>query len=243
MPDDAMDIDMTTPPATTVSPPPAPTSTAKEPRMYTVDVSQMHQTNASTPSSTNVGNNQNKRESSGTFQTKLNDLGNALQNPSGGGLAGLKDISSTLPFPSKASSSHPLRSFTPRELPLPNLPRAPEAPSRLSKASWQTYCSAFSAYLAKFQTFNATILNHLNTRHMNAEALIISGTRALEAAGMSTAPQASFPAYVQGVKEDERVREHWNLGCERHSNAVDRFAAVRDRVRDVTEKGPGLPDV
>ncbi|GAB7356473.1 hypothetical protein MBLNU459_g7236t2 [Dothideomycetes sp. NU459] len=222
-PVDEMDIDTATPPTATVPPPPPLFNAEKEPRMYKVDLSQTHQTNGSAPlsQSKDTGHAHRDRESSG-FQAKLDDLGNALHGSSASGLEGLNDMSSTLPFPSQASSTNPLNTFTPRNLPLPNLPRAPDTPTRLSKISWQVYCQAMSVYLAKFQTFNATILSHFSTRHSNSDALITSGVRALEAVGQSTLSQG-FPAYVQGVKEDERVREHWNLGCEKHREAVERF--------------------
>jgi hypothetical protein len=48
-------------------------------------------------------------------------------------------------------------------------------------------------------------------------------------------------SYAQAVKEDERVREHWNVGCERHGEAIKEFEAVRERVRVVSE-GVGLPE-
>ncbi|GAB7356474.1 hypothetical protein MBLNU459_g7236t1 [Dothideomycetes sp. NU459] len=241
-PVDEMDIDTATPPTATVPPPPPLFNAEKEPRMYKVDLSQTHQTNGSAPlsQSKDTGHAHRDRESSG-FQAKLDDLGNALHGSSASGLEGLNDMSSTLPFPSQASSTNPLNTFTPRNLPLPNLPRAPDTPTRLSKISWQVYCQAMSVYLAKFQTFNATILSHFSTRHSNSDALITSGVRALEAVGQSTLSQG-FPAYVQGVKEDERVREHWNLGCEKHREAVERFEKVRERVREVAERGAGLPD-
>jgi hypothetical protein len=48
-------------------------------------------------------------------------------------------------------------------------------------------------------------------------------------------------SYAQAVKEDERVREHWNVGCEKHREAVMEFEAVRERVR-VVSLGAGLPE-
>ena len=48
-------------------------------------------------------------------------------------------------------------------------------------------------------------------------------------------------SYAQGVKEDERVREHWNVGCERHGEAIKEFEAVRERVRSLT-LGAVLPE-
>ena len=46
-------------------------------------------------------------------------------------------------------------------------------------------------------------------------------------------PDESFKA----AKEDEKVREAWNLGCERHLEAVSLFDGHRERVRNLVATG------
>lgn len=221
---DEMDVD-DAPPAneTTASQP----STAQEPRIYPVDTAQLRQHDTEA----------NKRESSG-FNVKLDDLGAAVDPQPSQGLDGLADISSTLPFTSKASTSIP--TFTPQNLVIPPLPRAPPTPTKLSRASWSTYCTTFSIYLDKFNKYNSVVVNHFSHRQDLAAKVVKAGIKALEAVGEASTGEG-FMSYVQAVKEDERVREHWNVGCEKHGEAIREFEAVRERVRVLSE-GAGLPD-
>lgn len=221
---DEMDVD-DAPPA---SVPTAPqSSTSQEPRIYPVDTAQLRRDEPVT----------SKPETSG-FNVKLDDLGAAVDSQPSQGLDGLSDISSTLPFTSAASTSIP--TFTPQTLALPPLPRAPSTPTKLSRASWSTYCTTFSIYLDKFNKYNATIIAHFASRQELAAKVVKAGIRALEAVG-ETSTEQGFMSYAQGVKEDERVREHWNVGCERHGEAIKEFEAVRERVRSLT-LGAGLPE-
>ena len=61
-----------------------------------------------------------------------------------------------------------------------------------------------------------------------------------DTSGMSTA-QTGFDTYLAMIQEDASVREHWNVGCERHAEAVANFGKVRDRLKKLTEGG-GLAD-
>jgi hypothetical protein len=209
---DEMDVD-DAPPASV--PTAGQTSTTQEPRIYPVDTTKL-------------------RQNSG-FNVKLDDLSAAVDSH---GLDGLSDISSTLPFTSKASTTIP--TFTPQNLVLPPLPRAPSTPTKLTRASWSTYCTTFSLYLDKFNNYNSVIVKHFASRQDLAAKVVKAGIRALEAVGEASTGEG-FMSYAQAVKEDERVREHWNVGCERHGEAIKEFEAVRERVRVVSE-GVGLPE-
>lgn len=68
-----------------------------------------------------------------------------------------------------------------------------------------------------------------------------AGIKALEAVGEASTGEG-FMSYAQAVKEDERVREHWSVGCEKHVEAVKEFEAVRERVRVLSE-GAGLSEI
>ncbi|KAI4715809.1 hypothetical protein E4T48_07987 [Aureobasidium sp. EXF-10727] len=221
---DEMDVDDAPPASATTS---AQPSTTQEPRIYPVDTTNLRQTDTEA----------NKRESDG-FNVKLDDLNAAVDAPPSQGLDGLADMSSTLPFTSKASTTIP--TFTPQNLVLPSLPRAPPTPTKLTRAAWSTYCTTFSIYLDKFNKYNAAIVSHFSSRQELAAKLVKGGIRALEAVGEASNGEG-FMSYAQAVKEDERVREHWNVGCEKHADAVKEFEAVRERVR-VLSAGAGLPE-
>ncbi|CAC9885013.1 unnamed protein product [Aureobasidium pullulans] len=225
---DEMDVD-DAPPA---GPPAAPQATsAQEPRIYPVDTTQLRQNDASSTS---------KRESNG-FNVRLDDLSAAVDPKPSEGLDGLADISSTLPFTSKAANTIPTKTFTPQNLVLPTLPRAPSTPTKLTRSSWSTYCTTFSVYLDKFEKFNSALLSHFTTRQERAAKLVKAGIKALEAVGEASTGEG-FMSYAQAVKEDERVREHWSVGCEKHVEAVKEFEAVRERVRVLSE-GAGLSEI
>lgn len=225
---DEMDVD-DAPPA---GPPAAPQATsAQEPRIYPVDTTQLRQNDASSTS---------KRESNG-FNVRLDDLSAAVDPNPSEGLDGLADISSTLPFTSKAAKTIPTKTFTPQNLVLPTLPRAPSTPTKLTRSSWSTYCTTFSVYLDKFEKFNSALLSHFTTRQERAAKLVKAGIKALEAVGEASTGEG-FMSYAQAVKEDERVREHWSVGCEKHVEAVKEFEAVRERVRVLSE-GAGLSEI
>ncbi|KAG9698363.1 hypothetical protein KCU95_g1918, partial [Aureobasidium melanogenum] len=221
---DEMDVDDAPPANETAAPQP---STTQEPRIYPVDTTQLRQDDTKA----------NKRESEG-FNVKLDDLSAAVDPQPSQGLDGLADISSTLPFTSKASTSIP--TFTPQNLVLPPLPRAPSTPTKLTRASWSTYCTTFSIYLDKFHKYNSVVVTHFAKRQDLAAKVVKAGIRALEAVGEASNGEG-FMSYAQAVKEDERVREYWNVGCEKHAEAVREFEAVRERVRVLSE-GAGLPD-
>ncbi|KAG9671086.1 hypothetical protein KCU99_g7948, partial [Aureobasidium melanogenum] len=221
---DEMDVDDAPPASETAAPQP---STTHEPRIYPVDTTQLRQNDTEA----------NKRESGG-FNVKLDDLSAAVDPQPSQGLDGLADISSTLPFTSKASTSIP--TFTPQTLVLPPLPRAPSTPTKLTRASWSTYCTTFSIYLDKFHKYNTVVVKHFSSRQDLAAKVVKAGIRALEAVGEASTGEG-FMSYAQAVKEDDRVREYWNVGCEKHAEAVREFEAVRERVRVLSE-GAGLPD-
>lgn len=84
------------------------------------------------------------------------------------------------------------------------------------------------------------VVKHFSSRQDLAAKVVKAGIRALEAVGEASTGEG-FMSYAQAVKEDERVREHWNVGCEKHGEAIREFEAVRERVRVLSE-GAGLPD-
>lgn len=231
--DDAMDIDPATPPV--VQDP--STKDGKGPRMVSVPPSQWRQ-------SQGPGAQQSAdRRASATVDSKpsvsLDDLAQTLDSSANGGLHGLGDIRSTLPFTSKASTEHPTRSFEPQIPSLPEVPAAPTVPNKLTKTSWKLYCVAMSGYLGAFHTFNKTMHVHFRERLKQEDKLVQACPRALEAVGQSG--DVGFPSYTQAVKEDEYVRECWNIGHEQHAEAVKTFEKIKERVKQLSE-GPGLVD-
>ncbi|KAL2833921.1 hypothetical protein BJY01DRAFT_89808 [Aspergillus pseudoustus] len=92
------------------------------------------------------------------------------------GLDDLKDISSTLPFDSRAKAPKTTaREAHPRELHCPNPPKRPEPPLRypasagskqhaISRVAWERYLIEMNVYVREWDTFNGRMLNHFVAR-------------------------------------------------------------------------------
>ncbi|OTA29093.1 hypothetical protein BTJ68_09810 [Hortaea werneckii EXF-2000] len=244
--DDAMDID-TPPTSKPAEAPQAETDSSKEPRLYSVPPSQWRQQQQAQVNG--HGRPSSSRGVSGEeadLKTNLDDLANVEPMTKGpeGGLKNLSDLSSTLPFQSQPSTAPPRQSFEPQKLTIPPIPKAPEQPSKLTRQTWQTFAHSFGDYLQAYHHFNSIMLQHFTSRESHDQSRFAEGTAWLEAvgdpAGMTPSGPIGFGSYLQGVREDESVREAWNLGCERHTEACKGFEKVRERVRKLVGNGGWL---
>ena len=235
---DAMDID-NTPPATEH---PAQQATQsgplKEPRLVSVPPSAWRQSQQ--PHSSN-GHHRTLSGGSGSvpLAANLNDLANVApfnQTNDGSGLNDLNPMSTTLPFNSQASNTLPGTPTKPQTLAIPVMPIPPRGPTRLSKQSWHQYAQNFAVYLHAFNKFNGEMLQHFQARHQQATAREQKGMTWLEAAGDSSVG-GGFGSYAREVMEDVRVREAWNMGCERQVDAVKEFDEVKDKVKRLAVAG------
>nr|POF15365.1 meiotically up-regulated gene 184 protein [Quercus suber] len=233
---DAMDID-TPPPATSAQHPSSSTAVppdeGKHPRQYHVAPSLWHQQQQKEAAQQRQASDQSAK-----LSANLEDLAHVepLAQSTGSGLQGLDDLGSTLPFKSQAAASLPEHAASQPQLRLPPMPKAPEPPTKLTKQNWQIYSQAFGAYLRAYRAFNETMLRHFATREGKLQTLLSGGLAWLEATG-DTTDEVGFGSYMRGVREDEHVREVWNLGYERHTDAVGGFAKVRERVRKLAIAG------
>ncbi|KAI6914832.1 hypothetical protein D0869_07026 [Hortaea werneckii] len=245
--DDAMDID-TPPTSKTAEASQTETDPTKEPRLYSVPPSQWRQQQQAQVNGHGQANSSRRvsGEEAG-LKTNLDDLANVEPMTKGpeGGLKNLSDLSSTLPFQSQPSAAPPRQSFEPQKLSIPPIPKAPEQPSKLTRQSWQTFANSFGDYLQAYHHFNSIMLQHFTSRESHDQSRFAEGTAWLEAvgdpAGMTATGPIGFGSYLQGVREDESVREAWNMGCERHTEACKGFEKVRERVRKLVGNG-GLVD-
>lgn len=151
---------------------------------------------------------------------------------SDGGLRDLKDLASTLPFESRASANHPLKPSAPQNLGLPPVPKAPDEPARVTKQFFASYMQAMYAYMAHWHKFNSAMVLHFAEREKWCECL---NPTWLTAAGERT-DKPGFDSYLRALQEDEKVREHWNVACEKHLAALEACAKVREKV------SRGVPD-
>ncbi|KAK5693056.1 hypothetical protein LTR97_010532 [Elasticomyces elasticus] len=213
----------------------------KEARMYAVPPSawRQSQTNGHAASNRGSGGGAN-----GNLKTNLDDLAHVeplARTTNSAGLGSLSDVHDTLPFTSEASTTIPTQDDGEPmpATPMPAIPKAPEPPTKLTKQSWHAFAANFGAYLQAFHAFNTSMIHHFAAREQSAQDLLgVGNLKWLESAGDTVGGgSAGFGTYLQGVKEDERVRELWGLGCERHADAIRGFGAVRERVRKLGAGG------
>jgi len=173
------------------------------------------------------------------FKTNLEDLKNVEPlYQTATGLSSFNDLTSNLPFESKAASRVPLsRSFASGQLDLPKPPRAPTLPiiaasaTRPTPSSFDTYLVAFKAYMTEYDSFNTKMIIHFVSRKNQVDAFPPGW---LEAFGGS-----SIEKYKIGLKEDQHIHEWWSVATDKHVSAVTDFQWVRDVMKDgLTQTGP-----
>ena len=253
---DAMDIDQETP-----VPPP---TQKEEPRMVSVPPANVqkrtdsprngaHVRHASQPTIPQQNPPQPSRKSSAgeDLKTNLSDLtaGAPFVPPKDAGLSSVSNMTSGLPFDSKASTTHPTKSFTPRTFDLPKPPEAPAMPTnRPTRASWDACVASMTSYMKEWSLFDRTMLNHFNSRSIMLQRLTQPSAPALTptasmlgagapsdwlaARGEST-NRPGFDTYLQGLREDEKVQEHWKASCEKHKVVVEEYNKMREKVRSI----------
>ncbi|KAF2722016.1 hypothetical protein K431DRAFT_284452 [Polychaeton citri CBS 116435] len=219
----------------------------KGPRMVNVPPSPWRQQHAQ-PNGTHPRTLSTPKSEPPKLNTGLEELGDVepLARSAAEGLRNFKDLSASLPFASQPSTTLPTHPVDPNTLQMPPVPRAPIPPNRVSKANWHNYSGAFGKYLRAFHTFNATMLMHFQTRQLYAEQQIAGSMEWLEATGDTIGSGGSsavgFGKYMKDVREDEKVRETWRIGCEWHSESVLEFDRMREKVRR-SAIGGILPEV
>ncbi len=187
----------------------------------------------------------------------LSDLSKvAPLKPSDTGLGDLKDLNTTLPFESKASPARPSQTVDKgavvsalKALNLPKPPRNVIPPlENVTQEAWARYISEMSAYMHDWNIFNKKMLDHFQARQAQLDLTLTpkwmsalgdgpSGeeiSRKIQDDPSSSSQQkAGYAAYRQWMEEDMRVREWWNVACERHQQAVIDLGRVRERAKSL----------
>lgn len=152
----------------------------------------------------------------------LGDLKNVAPfAPNAEGLTDLKDLNTTLPFESKPSLKLPSEP-PPKPLEIPGPPKPPLMPTTLTQTSWERYLAQMRSYMFEWNTYNSKMLAHFTERQSNIGTL--SGN------WMSSVGDQGYKQYMQGVQEDFRVRQHWDVSWERHQECMRGLGAVRQKM-------------
>jgi hypothetical protein len=188
-------------------------------------------------------------------EVNLGDLSNvAPLKPSDTGLGDLEDLSTTLPFTSKASPARPSQVLTNgvafSSLKALNLPKPPKDVipplENVTPEAWTRYITEMSAYMHDWDVFNKRMLDHFQARQAQLDMTLTpnwmsalgdgpSGEeisrKLCEDPSSSGNPKAGYAAYRQWMEEDMRVREWWNVACERHRQAVIELDKIRQKAK------------
>ncbi|KAF2758503.1 hypothetical protein EJ05DRAFT_352945 [Pseudovirgaria hyperparasitica] len=175
-----------------------------------------------------------------------------------GGLNHVSDLRADLPFESAPAPVPPHRVFTRKdEIMVPGPPRTPPEPQRISKASWTEYIKQLSSYMSRWTEYDAAMVSHFASRQAEVDTICRafadphnnSNMTGLRDAGrfawlgaVGDTAQGGFGSYLQGLKDDEAVREHWAVACDKHRACMQRCLGLRERVLREAEAGR-LPDV
>jgi hypothetical protein len=185
----------------------------------------------------------------------LHDLSNVAPfKPSDTGLGDLKDLNHTLPFESRPSPARPSHSMTNgvgfaslKALNLPKPPRDVIPPlENMNQEAWTRYTAEMTAYMHEWRIFNKRMLDHFQARQAQLDMTLTSNWMSSMGDGPSgedvscklhedaTSPEnrkAGYAAYREWMEEDMRVREWWNVACERHMHAVIELGKIRERAK------------
>ncbi|KAL8942807.1 MAG: hypothetical protein Q9211_001236 [Gyalolechia sp. 1 TL-2023] len=160
-------------------------------------------------------------------QINLGNLKNVAPfAPNQQGIKDLNDLANALPFESKASARPP-QEPSPQKLELPNPPKAPLAPEKLTQSSWERYIAAMRAYMSEWNAYNTKMLNHFTERQASVQLTL--HPEWMSAIGDGT-EHWGYKQYMQGVEQDFRVREHWDVSWERHRECMRTLGNVRERL-------------
>jgi hypothetical protein len=143
------------------------------------------------------------------------------------GLSSFADLTSNLPFTSKASSSAPFgKGFNATDLALPLPPRGPSPPAiapstpRPSQGAWDSYLASMKAYMAEWDNFNTKMMMHFVARKNQVDQF--------PNGWMGTIGGKDVARYLEGLTEDEKVREWWDVACQKHRKAIEDFVWARE---------------
>ncbi|KAL1961967.1 hypothetical protein VTN77DRAFT_702 [Rasamsonia byssochlamydoides] len=141
------------------------------------------------------------------------------------------------------------------------VPAGPDSSQKvLPQKAWDRYVAEMTAYMREWNEFNRLMLRHFNARQDAVEtglapkwiSAVGDSTRlnvnaedggARDADGGSEVddtddnlvpgqPTGGFNAYLRGVEEDFKVRQHWEVSWERHRACILELGEIRDWIRN-----------
>ncbi|KAI5291723.1 hypothetical protein KEM54_001255 [Ascosphaera aggregata] len=178
-----------------------------------------------------------------------------------GSVNDLNDLSTSLPFTSKAeTSARQQKSKGNSGAGLQRPPKAPKVPLGLlehgriggapfSTTLWKQYITHMTAYFQEWKKFDGAMLTHFSERHKLLESGLSPNW--MDAIGddfrvkieedtddeenvAGGDKKASFGDYMLWLAEDEKIREHWNVAQERHIEVMHEFSKARKAMQKIS---------
>ncbi|KAF3491247.1 DnaJ domain-containing protein [Arthroderma uncinatum] len=178
------------------------------------------------------------------FSLKKLGLVNPFTSSNSKGIDDLKDLNSSLPFKSEASSDKPSqRPIHPRDLSLPKPPKPPTPPTivgppptprtamekaSLPQAPWEVYMLQMQAYMREWNSFNRTMLAHFNERQNLVETALAPGwMRAMGDSSRVKLGDADDGGNVGDSKEDLLINGKGKAGYSEYLRGIEEDFVVR----------------
>jgi hypothetical protein len=180
-----------------------------------------------TPSDVNLNN------------VNLNDFAKVAPfAPSSTGLRDMDDLSTTLPFESRAAPAIDLSkpvSGSSSDLRLPKPPKPIVPPSEVNQLSWARYVADMNSYVCDWSVFNKKMIEHFRRRQEQVEMSMNSRWISMIGDGRSPdaldGPKAGYATYMAWLEADDKCREWWNVANERNRQCFEDLGKMRAKVK------------
>ena len=196
-----------------------------------------------TPPTTNQPHNVDQpppqTESPSPANVNLNNLAKVAPfAPLSTGLKDMDDLSTTLPFESRAASAVNLSKSVPgssSNLHLPKPPKPITPPAEIDSLSWKRYVADMNAYFYDWSVFNKKMMEHFRSRQEQVDMSMAS--RWISMTGDGRPPEeldgakAGYVTFMAWLEEDATCREWWNVANERNRRCFEDLGKTRARMK------------
>lgn len=167
--------------------------------------------------------NDHKLPDAGTTKFNLGDWQKHFPfAPSNEGLANMNDMSTTLPFESRASPTKPSTETAPSRNGLPHPPSCPNPPPNLTQSSCEHYLAKLCQYMDSWNTFNSEMVGILAAKQAFTQDC--SKCNWLDIRGNG------YDDYMKGLEEHKRARVYLDTAYEHHEKDMEILGNVRAEI-------------
>ena len=165
--------------------------------------------------------------------------------PSSSGLKDMDDLSTALPFESRAAPAVNLNKPTSSsDLRLPKPPKPINPPAQVDVLGWERYVAEMNAYFYDWGVFNKKMIEHFRGRQEQVDMSMASHWISMTWDGRSPAElsldgsKAGYATFMAWLQEDAKCREWWNVANERNRQCFEDLGKTRARMKAVFESAP-----